>query len=276
MLHLVLEKGHLPADCVHAPLTLPCVPNNQQQQPQQAPEPSRAQKEYSFITDDNVFEVPLLKNSSGLVFSFSREETLSDETTGNGPVTGSSMVRVKKLFPGQPAALSGRINVGDIIIREVISALRGTGQEVTLLLCRPDQGTPMASPRKEPVVQQQLDPISSLSLPRTASPVGSEGKRSLGLGPVEEALESLLMKSPSRRDSYSDSTEDEEVEEAFSASLEQGRQAWDHSIYQAPSSYLALGRLSQYETPCELDLDDTIDSAYSPNLSLSNRSDLSR
>lgn len=125
-----------------------------------------------------MFEVRLLKNTSGLGFSFSREENIPDEPLG------SSMVRVKKLFPGQPAAESGRIRVGDVIMRvnqtklkglsqhvstskesqrrmtegvskeeinlmwfffylytqEVISALRGTGQEVTLLLCRPEPG----------------------------------------------------------------------------------------------------------------------------------------
>ncbi|XP_055720551.1 tyrosine-protein phosphatase non-receptor type 13 isoform X5 [Salvelinus fontinalis] len=294
MVHLLLEKGQLPANRIHAPLTPQCTPPSDQQQPAPEAAPPKAQPEYSFITDNNVFEVPLLKNSSGLGFSFSREETLPDQSTGNGPGNSSSMVRVKKLFPGQPAAESGRINVGDVILRvnqtplkglsqhEVISALRGTGQEVTLLLCRPDQGvlpemdasalTPMASPRKEPVVQTQ-QPESSLARPRTASPVGSEGKRSLGLGPgqMEEALDRLLMKSPSRRDSYSDTTDDEEVEEAFSPSQEQGRQAWDRSIYQNPSSNLTLGRLHQYETPCELD--DTIRSAYySSNLSLPNLS----
>ncbi|XP_031681949.1 tyrosine-protein phosphatase non-receptor type 13 isoform X3 [Oncorhynchus kisutch] len=294
MVHLLLEKGQLPADRIHAPLTPQCTPPSDQQQPAPEAAPPKAQPEYIFITDNNVFEVPLLKNSSGLGFSFSREETFPDQNTGNGPGNSFSMVRVKKLFPGQPAAESGRINVGDVIVRvnqtplkglsqhEVISALRGTGQEVTLLLCRPDQGvlpemdasalTPMASPRKEPVVQTQ-QPESSLARPRTASPVGSEGKRSLGLGPgqMEEALDRLLMKSPSRRDSYSDSTDDEEVEEAFSPSLEQGRQAWDRSIYQTPSSNLTMERLRQYETPCELD--DTIRSAYySSNLSLSNLS----
>lgn len=120
-----------------------------------------------------MFEVRLLKNTSGLGFSFSREENIPDEPPG------SSMVRVKKLFPGQPAAESGRISVGDVILRvnqthlrglsqhvrqrppvtawcqrrrwkpsflilcllqEVISALRGTGQEVNLRLCRPDSG----------------------------------------------------------------------------------------------------------------------------------------
>uniref|UniRef100_A0A8C7I001 Tyrosine-protein phosphatase non-receptor type 20 n=1 Tax=Oncorhynchus kisutch TaxID=8019 RepID=A0A8C7I001_ONCKI len=234
MVHLLLEKGQLPADRIHAPLTPQCTPPSDQQQPAPEAAPPKAQPEYIFITDNNVFEVPLLKNSSGLGFSFSREETFPDQNTGNGPGNSFSMVRVKKLFPGQPAAESGRINVGDVIVRvnqtplkglsqhEVISALRGTGQEVTLLLCRPDQGvlpemdasalTPMASPRKEPVVQTQ-QPESSLARPRTASPVGSEGKRSLGLGPgqMEEALDRLLMKSPSRRDSYSDSTDDEEV-----------------------------------------------------------------
>lgn len=120
-----------------------------------------------------------MKNTSGLGFSFSREENIPDEPLG------SSMVRIKKLFPGQPAAESGRINVGDVIMRvnqtalkglsqhvntislpavlhpvclkaefilncvsvsscsftqEVISALRGTGQEVTLRLCRPEHG----------------------------------------------------------------------------------------------------------------------------------------
>ena len=92
---------------------------------------------------------------------------------------------------------------------------------------------------------------------------------------MEEALERLLMKSPSRRDSYSDSTDDdEEVEEAFSPSLEHSSQSWDRSVYQTPSNNTPLGRLSQYESPCELD--DTVRSAYySPNQSIC-RTDLNR
>uniref|UniRef100_A0A8C7I353 Tyrosine-protein phosphatase non-receptor type 20 n=1 Tax=Oncorhynchus kisutch TaxID=8019 RepID=A0A8C7I353_ONCKI len=227
MVHLLLEKGQLPADRIHAPLTPQCTPPSDQQQPAPEAAPPKAQPEYIFITDNNVFEVPLLKNSSGLGFSFSREETFPDQNTGNGPGNSFSMVRVKKLFPGQPAAESGRINVGDVIVRvnqtplkglsqhEVISALRGTGQEVTLLLCRPDQGV---LPEMD---ASALQPESSLARPRTASPVGSEGKRSLGLGPgqMEEALDRLLMKSPSRRDSYSDSTDDEEFLMTFNVFL---------------------------------------------------------
>nr|XP_033502544.1 tyrosine-protein phosphatase non-receptor type 13 isoform X2 [Epinephelus lanceolatus] len=286
--HLLLEKGHLLADSVHAPLTPQCTPRtsgndqdlaNSKEQPLEVKE----KPEYSFVTKDNVFEVCLLKNTSGLGFSFSREENIPDEPPG------SSMVRVKKLFPGQPAAESGRINVGDVIMRvnqtplkglsqhEVISALRGTGQEVTLLLCRPEYGvlpemdtsalTPMPSPRKEPVTQAE----SSLSFGRTASPPGIQGKRSQG--PVEDALERLLHKTPGRHNSYSDSTDgDEEVEEAFSPSpVEHSRQTWDRSVYHTPSSNLGLGR---YDSTGQLD--DTVTSAfYSPNLSMT-RSDLSK
>uniref|UniRef100_A0A3Q1FT41 Tyrosine-protein phosphatase non-receptor type 13 n=1 Tax=Acanthochromis polyacanthus TaxID=80966 RepID=A0A3Q1FT41_9TELE len=269
--HLLLEKGHLPVDSVHAPLTPQCTPpvsdRNQAKNKEQSLE-VKEKPEYSFLTK-NVFEVCLLKNTSGLGFSFSREENVPDEPPA------SSMVRVKKLFPGQPAAESGRISVGDVILRvnqtplkglsqhEVISALRGTGQEVTLLLCRP---TPMPSPRKEPLTL--VEP--SLNLGRMASPPSSQGSRKAGA--VEDALERLLLKSPGRHNSYSDSTDgDEEVEEAFSPStMEHSRQSWERSVYQTPSSNLGLGR---YDSTGQLD--ESVHSAfYSPNLSMT-RSDLS-
>uniref|UniRef100_A0A665WUV6 Protein tyrosine phosphatase non-receptor type 13 n=1 Tax=Echeneis naucrates TaxID=173247 RepID=A0A665WUV6_ECHNA len=286
--HLLLEKGHPLADSVHAPLTPQCTPpcaDNEQDQTKNREQPHEVKEkpEYSFVTQDNVFAVRLLKNTSGLGFSFSREEVIPNDAPG------TSMVRVKKLFPGQPAAESGRINVGDVILRvnktplkglsqhEVISALRGTGQEVTLLLCRPDQGvlpemdtsslTPMPSPRKEPLTQTE----PSQSAVRATSPPALQPKRNQG--PVEEALERLMLKTPGRRNSYSDSTDgDEEVEEAFSPStLEQSRQSWDQSVYQTPSSNLGLGR---YDSTGQLD--DTIHSAfYSANRSMT-RSDLSK
>uniref|UniRef100_A0A7N6BXJ4 Protein tyrosine phosphatase non-receptor type 13 n=1 Tax=Anabas testudineus TaxID=64144 RepID=A0A7N6BXJ4_ANATE len=282
--HLLLEKGQPPTDRVHAPLTPQSTPpsaGNSQDQIKNKEQPREVKEKppYSFVTEDNVFNVCLLKNTSGLGFSFSREENSLDEPSG------SSMVRVKKLFPGQPAAESGRIKVGDVILRvnqtslkglsqhEVISALRGTGQEVNLLLCRPEHGilpemdtsllTPTPSPRKEPVTQAE----PNMSTGRATSPPGSQGQR--GQGPVEEALERLLLKTPGRHNSYSDSTDgDEEVEEAFSpSSPEQSRQTWEQSFYQTPSSN--LGRYSSTDK-----LNDTINSTfYSPNLSMT-RSDL--
>lgn len=111
----------------------------------------------------------------------------------------------------------------------------------------------MPSPRKEPVTQVET------------------GKKSQGA--VEDALERLLLKTPGRHNSYSDSTDgDEEVEEAFSPStLEHSRQNWERSVYQTPSSNLGLGR---YDSTGQLD--DTMNLAfYSPNLSMT-RSDLSK
>ncbi|XP_037548200.1 tyrosine-protein phosphatase non-receptor type 13 [Nematolebias whitei] len=279
--HLLLERGHPPADSTHAPLTPQITANraangrDQTKDKVQPPE-AREKPEYSFVTKDNVFEVCLVKNTSGLGFSFSREEHVPDEPHS------SSMVRVKKLFPGQPAAESGRIKVGDVILRvnqthlkglsqhEVISALRGTGQEVTLLLCRPEQGilreidssalTPKPSPRKQPANL----PEPSLNLSRTASP--PQGL--VSHGSVEKALERVQLKSPARHNSYSDSSgEDEEVEEAFS--LERSRQNWEQSVYHTPASNPGLGR---YDSTGQLD--NTFQSAfYSPDLSMT-RSDL--
>ncbi|XP_051955635.1 tyrosine-protein phosphatase non-receptor type 13-like isoform X5 [Xyrauchen texanus] len=274
--HLLMEKGQPPADTVHAPLT-PQSTANPQNNPSETQntgteEPTPVKKaDYNFITPDNTFEVGLVKNTSGLGFSFSREDNVPGE-----PV-GSSMVRVKKLFPGQPAAESGRIQVGDVILRvnqtslkglsqhEVISALRGTGQEVTLLLCRPESGvlpgmdpaikTPVPSPRKQVNLQPQPDP-------KTSSPPQADHERSIDL--LEEALERSLMKSPTRRDSYSDSTDNDELEEAFSPNnLEQVSQAWDRILYQTPMST----KFGQYEST---NLEDTIRSAYySPRQSMS-------
>lgn len=110
----------------------------------------------------------------------------------------------------------------------------------------------------------------SLNPARISSSPGSQG--SWKQGPVEDALERLLLKTPGRQNSYSDSTDgDEEVEEAFSPSaLEHSRQTWDRSVYQTPSSNLGLGR---YDSTGHLD-DTTHSAFYSPNLSIT-RSDLS-
>lgn len=84
------------------------------------------------------------------------------------------------------------------------------------------------SPRKEPPPKPKL-------APKPTSPPQEETPNSLGI--VEQALERMLMKSPSRRDSYSDSTDEEgeEDEEGFSPAG-QNESAWEmddtiHSAY---------------------------------------------
>ncbi|NXF03792.1 FRPD2 protein, partial [Smithornis capensis] len=84
---------------------------------------------------------------------------------------GGAIVRIKRLFPGQPAEENGEIEVGDIILavngkplrglsyQDVLHLLRGAPRDVTLLLCRPPKGvlpeieqialTPAPSPTKE-------------------------------------------------------------------------------------------------------------------------------
>lgn len=79
----------------------------------------------SLFPPENTFEVKLFKNSSGLGFSFSREDNLIPEQMN------ASIVRVKKLFPGQPAAESGQIAVGDVILKVNGASLKGLSQQVS-------------------------------------------------------------------------------------------------------------------------------------------------
>nr|XP_020852674.1 FERM and PDZ domain-containing protein 2 isoform X2 [Phascolarctos cinereus] len=100
----------------------------------------------ALVTDDNIFEVTLKKTSSGLGFSFLQTARESSDHLR------SYIVRIKRLFPGQPAEENGEIAVGDIILavngkptqglsyQEVLHLLRGAPEKVTLRLCRPLQG----------------------------------------------------------------------------------------------------------------------------------------
>ncbi|XP_013768980.1 tyrosine-protein phosphatase non-receptor type 13 isoform X2 [Pundamilia nyererei] len=102
-------------------------------------------KDYSFVTDENTREVVLRKSLSGLGFSFYISQLHS------GP-DRSSVVRIKRLFPGQPAQESGLLREGDIILtvnkeplknlpyQRVLLLLRGAPSEVHLLICRPGPG----------------------------------------------------------------------------------------------------------------------------------------
>uniref|UniRef100_A0A3Q2DNU1 FERM and PDZ domain containing 2 n=1 Tax=Cyprinodon variegatus TaxID=28743 RepID=A0A3Q2DNU1_CYPVA len=105
-------------------------------------------KDYSFVTDGekNTHEVVLKKSLSGLGFSFYISQLRSGADRG-------SVVRIKRLFPGQPAQESGLLREGDLILSvnrepvkdlsyqvEVLFLLRGAPSEVHLLICRPPPG----------------------------------------------------------------------------------------------------------------------------------------
>uniref|UniRef100_A0A3B4TS75 PDZ domain-containing protein n=1 Tax=Seriola dumerili TaxID=41447 RepID=A0A3B4TS75_SERDU len=69
---------------------------------------------------DNIQEVTLTKNANGLGFSFLMCE-LDPPTRDFG-----SLVRIKQLFPGQPAQQSGRIQEGDVLL-----AVNGQSKDLT-------------------------------------------------------------------------------------------------------------------------------------------------
>ncbi|KAM9412040.1 FERM and PDZ domain-containing protein 2-like [Salvelinus alpinus] len=104
-------------------------------------------KDYSFVSDNNTLEVTLKKSQNGLGFSF-----LVPELNPSKGDSSSSLVRIKKLFLGQPAEESGRIQEGDVILavngeplkglsyQRVVMLLRGSPPEVRLSLCRPAPG----------------------------------------------------------------------------------------------------------------------------------------
>ncbi|XP_029455078.1 LOW QUALITY PROTEIN: tyrosine-protein phosphatase non-receptor type 13 [Rhinatrema bivittatum] len=257
VVNLLLEKGQLPVGKVHAPVTPKSTPPSQaipsEAQEKQMKKPIHA-KDYSFVTEENTFEVRLQKNSSGLGFSFCREENLTPE------LQGSSIVRVRKLFPGQPASESGQMNIGDVILKvngaslkgvsqqEVIAALRGTSPNVTLLLCRPPLGVlpdinpSLLSPLNSP--KQVFPEVNLKSTQPVYSSQEEQGKSSDENNDVAERNRKRL-KSPSRRDSYSDSSGTGE-EDLIPTPTEVTSPAWNATLYQTPGS-MATHSQGQHE-----------------------------
>ncbi|KAL7890005.1 hypothetical protein AOLI_G00022630 [Acnodon oligacanthus] len=125
-------------------------------------------KDYSFVSHENTLEVTLKKNLSGLGFSFLIFD-LRDE--------GGSVVRIRRLFPGQPAEQCGLLREGDVILavngkalrglsyQKVLQLLQGAPSEVRLSICRPSPG--------------QLPEIHTNSL--RASPLHTKEQRSRSL-----------------------------------------------------------------------------------------------
>uniref|UniRef100_A0A8C8ZWW0 Tyrosine-protein phosphatase non-receptor type 13 n=1 Tax=Prolemur simus TaxID=1328070 RepID=A0A8C8ZWW0_PROSS len=255
VVHLLLEKGQPPASKEHIPVTPQCTlsdQNAQDQAPEKMVKKTAHAKDYSFVTEENTFEVKLFKNSSGLGFSFSREDNLIPEQMN------VSIVRVKKLFPGQPAAESGKIDVGDVILKvngaslkglsqqEVISALRGTAPEVSLLLCRPPPG-----------VLPEIDTALLTPLHSPAQVLPSNSKDSSQPSCVEQGTSSdenempdkskKRCRSPSRRDSYSDSSGSGE-DDLLKAPAKISNMTWSSALHQTVSNVVSQAQ-SQQEAP---------------------------
>ncbi|XP_048640821.1 tyrosine-protein phosphatase non-receptor type 13 isoform X5 [Marmota marmota marmota] len=255
VVHLLLEKGQSSASKEHVPVTPQCTlpyQDAQGQTPEKTAKKTTHIKDYSFVTEENTFEVKLFKNSSGLGFSFSREDNLIPEQMN------ASIVRVKKLFPGQPAAESGKIDVGDVILKvngaslkglsqqEVISALRGTAPEVSLLLCRPPPGV---LPEIDTAL---LTPLHSPAqgLPNSSKDPSQPSYVEQGTGSDDNETSDKnrkQCKSPSRKDSYSDSSGSGE-EDLVKAPTKIPNTTWSSTLHQTLSNIVSQAQ-SQHEAP---------------------------
>ncbi|XP_078715730.1 tyrosine-protein phosphatase non-receptor type 13-like isoform X2 [Lampetra fluviatilis] len=239
-------------------------------------------KYYSFVTENNVFEVLLRKGAGGLGFSF------MGDTDPGSPEAVRTVVRVKRLFPGQPADASARILPGDVILRvngiplkglshqAVLSVLRGTSDDVSLLLCRPE---PSTLPEVDPSLMSPIgSPVKDLSRMNTPAPrqAGSTPTPHPSLatcGPYEieesavahghwdgEGLDGSgsAARTPTRRDSYSDSTEyDSDGGGAAAAAREKGakRHPAGHSgsSFTLPAPSPGFRYLPEVPSPTPLD-----------------------
>ncbi|XP_073897928.1 tyrosine-protein phosphatase non-receptor type 13 isoform X11 [Castor canadensis] len=252
VVHLLLEKGQSPAS-KDVPVAPRCALPDQDAQGQ-APEKAVKKpcaRDYSFVTEENTFEVKLFKNSSGLGFSFSREDNLIPEQMN------TCIVRVKKLFPGQPAAESGKIEVGDVILKvngaslkglsqqEVISALRGTAPEVSLLLCRP---LPGVLPEIDPALLTPLHSPAQM-LPNSNKNTSQPSCMEQGTSSDENEMSDKnkkQCKSPSRKDSYSDSSGSED--DSVKAPPNISNRTWSTALHQTLSNMMTQAQ-NQHETP---------------------------
>ncbi|XP_072312586.1 FERM and PDZ domain-containing protein 2 [Eucyclogobius newberryi] len=103
-------------------------------------------KEFSFVNEDNTQEVTLTKSAVGLGFSFLMCELDPPREDFN------SLVRIKEVFPGQPAQQSGQIQEGDVLLAingqslkeltypKVLKLFKTSSSDVCLTLCRPNPG----------------------------------------------------------------------------------------------------------------------------------------
>uniref|UniRef100_A0A0A9XPF4 Tyrosine-protein phosphatase non-receptor type 13 n=3 Tax=Lygus hesperus TaxID=30085 RepID=A0A0A9XPF4_LYGHE len=96
-------------------------------------------KKYPFINGNSIFNVMVKKGSGGLGLS----------VAGGEPWPG--LIRIKRLFPHQPASHSGLLSPGDILLAasgvpllgltnyEALEVLRSSPPEVKLTVCRPPE-----------------------------------------------------------------------------------------------------------------------------------------
>ncbi|KAK6629940.1 hypothetical protein RUM43_003761 [Polyplax serrata] len=105
----------------------------------------RRNSDAAFISKENTFEAKLAKGSRGLGLSVTGGIDTADEHPG--------LIRIKRIFPHQPAWECGILELGDVILEvngtpltglsnhEALEVLRTASNDVVLKVCRPPSNT---------------------------------------------------------------------------------------------------------------------------------------
>ncbi|KAL0274552.1 UNVERIFIED_CONTAM: hypothetical protein PYX00_002652 [Menopon gallinae] len=143
----------------------------------------RRNGQFPFVTKENTYEARLEKGSRGLGLSVTGGVDTAEKYPG--------LIRIKRIFPNQPAWECQMLQVGDIILAangvpltgltnyEALEVLRTTPNDVVLKVCRPpsdvfsmpppSSGEPPPPPRRDPahvISSSQLNASGMLPLPQ--------------------------------------------------------------------------------------------------------------
>ncbi|XP_046431755.1 uncharacterized protein LOC124185182 isoform X2 [Neodiprion fabricii] len=161
--------------------------------------PSLPGEPFPAITPESTFRVMLQKSSRGLGLSVSGGGTA-------GPV------RVKRLFPQQPAALSNKLQPGDILLAanglpltgltnyEALEVLRTTPNTVELVVCRPAGADAVVSPigaPPPPPARRELPPPLRIFTPLPPLQIEPCGEFDIEMTKVSGSLGFTLRKADS-------------------------------------------------------------------------------
>ncbi|XP_065343188.1 uncharacterized protein LOC135941516 isoform X2 [Cloeon dipterum] len=176
--HSVLPRDNGAPDRL-PPLLLPPPPlfhdpvNDQGYGSERSPEeekPPLLLPKYPFINKENVFEVCLSRGSRGLGLSVTGGVDCANE-----PWPG--LIRIKRLFPRQPAWQDGNLAPGDVLLEvngvhltgmtnyEALEVLRTTSPEVKLKVCRPPAGAGLLPVDPEDSVMKPVEDVLKPSIP---------------------------------------------------------------------------------------------------------------
>ncbi|KAM8774788.1 LOW QUALITY PROTEIN: FERM and PDZ domain-containing protein 2 [Rhynchonycteris naso] len=186
-------------------------------------------------TDGSKFKVTLKKNACGLGFSFVQVEESSTHLKND-------LVRIKRLFPGQPAE-NGAIAAGDIILamngqpteelvfQEVLHLLRVASQKVMLFLYRPppDVLPDMVQGWQRPISDKEFTRAmctdSEWSRPSLDPEDSQRDHASLDVG------EGLGLKPESFQQATKEAQWDQDMERRWAASLMHPRDSHPHCLW---------------------------------------------